>query len=306
MKAFSRSPSRRAWPILLLLPLLFILILYVVPVLNLVSISFSEHSLQEAVVPGFSIGNYARLIQDSFYFEVLWRTIRLSLLTTLCCAVFGYPIAFYLTRTSGWRQTIMFIVLLMPLVTSVTVMSYGWLILLGRKGVVNTLLVKLGFFEMPRQLMYNETVIVVGLVHILVVFMVIAVAASLQSINPALARAARSLGASPFTAFRQITLPLSMPGLRTGALLVFVLSMSAYATPTVLGGTRVKFLSYLVYQQAISLNNWPRGAAMAVILLIATTAILALASAYGQFRAQRRQSASEMATSTMAPERAGD
>jgi len=299
MTSVSWVPNR-TWSSLVLPSLLFVLVFYALPVCNLIWISFAEHSLQEGVVPGFSLDNYIDLAHDAFYFDVLWRTIRLSLATTLCCAVLGYPVAVYLTRVTGWRQTIMFIVLLMPLVTSVTVMSYGWLILLGRNGVINTLLVGLGLFDRPRQIMFNETVIVVGLVHVLVVFMVISVAASLQSIDPALVRAARSLGARPFTAFRVITLPLSIPGLRTGALLVFVLSMSAYATPTVLGGSRIKFLSYLVYQQAISLNNWPRGAAMAVILLIATTAILALASAIGQFRAMRRQSVTRT-VETVAP-----
>jgi len=279
--------SARGW-LLLLLPSLAVLgLLYVGPVINLVRISFAHHDPQVGVVANYHLTNYLELIRDDFYLEVLWRTIRLSVLTTLFSALLGYPIAVYITRATGWRQTLMFIILLMPLVTSVTVMSYGWLILLGRNGILNTIFLWLSLIDRPQQLMYNETAIVVGLVHVLVVFMVISIAASLQSIDQSWVRAARSLGASSSIAFRTITLPLSLPGLRTGALLVFVLSMSAYATPTLLGGTRYKFLSYLVYQQAISLYNWPRGAAMAVLLLIATTALMALASAYGQFRTIR-------------------
>jgi putative spermidine/putrescine transport system permease protein len=279
--------TTRGWLLLLVLPVIALGLLYVLPVLNLVRISFAQYDPKLGVIPDYQISNYVALFVDVFYFEVLWRTIRVSLLVTLFCAVLGYPIAVYLIRSNGWRQTGIFIVLLMPLVTSVTVMSYGWLILLGRNGVINTIASGLGLIDVPRQFMYNETAIVVGLVHVLVVFMVISIAASLQSVDQTWVRAARSLGATPGVAFRAITLPLSLPGLRTGALLVFVLSMSAYATPTLLGGTRYKFLSYLVYQQAISLYNWPRGAAMAVMLLIATTALLALVSIYSQIRTIR-------------------
>ncbi|TWG91791.1 putative spermidine/putrescine transport system permease protein [Mesorhizobium sp. J18] len=279
--------SRRGWLLLLIPPLIVLGLLYLLPVFNLIRISFVEYDPQVGIIPNYQLGNYVELLGDGFYFEVLWRTIRLSLLTTLFCALLGYPIAVYLIRSTGWRQTAMFIILLMPLVTSVTVMSYGWLILLGRNGVINLTLAGLGILDTSRQLMYNETAIVVGLVHVLVVFMVISIAASLQSIDQSWIRAARGLGASPATAFRTITFPLSLPGLRTGALLVFVLSMSAYATPTLLGGTRHKFLSYLVYQQAISLYNWPSGAAMAVVLLISTTVLLFISSLYAQIGAMR-------------------
>jgi ABC-type spermidine/putrescine transport system permease subunit I len=162
------------------------------------------------------------------------------------------------------------------------------LILLGQSGLVNAAMMALGLIDRPARLLQSEAAIVVGLTHVLCVFMVISVAAALQAIDPNHIRAARSLGASPWAAFRRVTFPQSLPGLRTGCLLVFSLSMSSYATPGVLGGARLKFVSFLIYQQAIELLDWPRAAAMAVMLLVVTTGVLALASAYGQVAAWLR------------------
>jgi putative spermidine/putrescine transport system permease protein len=259
-------------------------VFFVVPVLYLVAISFATYSRSSGVEWTLGLHNYVHHLTDEFFWEVLWRTVRLSLATTAVSVLLAFPVAQYLVSARGLRQLSVFVILLMPLVTSVTVMSYGWLILLGRSGVVNKAIVGLGLSEVPITLMQNETAIVIGLTHVLIVFMVIAIAASLQAINPAFALAARSLGAGPVAIFRTITLPLSMPGVRAGALLVFALSMSAYAIPGVLGGQRNKFLSTLVYQQSVSLYNWPAGAALAVLLLLATVAVLGLSVVLKQSR----------------------
>lgn len=252
----------------------FMVVFFVLPVLYLVLISFAQHSSTQGVAWSFSLKNYLDTVSDSFFWEVAWRTLRLSALTTLICLVLAFPVSHYLVTSRGWRQLVVFIILLMPLVTSVTVMSYGWLILLGRQGLINTVLVGVGLLSMPQPLMNNEPAIVVGLVHVFLVFMVISIAGSLQSINPSLVPAARSLGAGPVSTFLRITLPLCLPGIRAGSLLVFALSMSAYAIPGILGGPRYKFISTLVYQQAVSLFNWPVGAALAVVLLILTALII--------------------------------
>lgn len=291
MSAARRWRAYRGWLLLVAVPLAVFGLLYALPLFNLVRISFAIYDSKQGSIPAFQLATYGELLRDEFYLEILWRTIRLSLATTLISAVVGFPIAVYVIQATGWRQTLLFIVLLLPLVTSVTVVSYGWLILLGRQGLVNQILLALGLIDAPVQYIFSEGAIVVGLVHVLVVFMVISIAASLQSIDPSLIRAARSLGAGPWTAFRYVVFPLSLPGLRTGSLLVFTLSMSSYAIPTMIGGPRVKFTSLLVYQQAVGLLNWPRAAAMAVILLVVTTGFLALASAWGQFRSFRRASA---------------
>lgn len=277
------------WLLLVILPMLVITFFYVLPVSNLVRISFAKYDPSVGVIPEYYLSNYISLATDRFFWEVMWRTVKCSILVTIACILFGFPIATYIVSARGWRQTVLFIVLLMPLVTSVTVMSYGWLILLGRNGAVNQVLEMLHLIDAPLRLMQNETAIVVGLVHILIVFMVISISASLQSINPALVLASRSLGAGPWVAFRTIILPLSLPGLKSGSLLVFALSMSAYATPALLGGARNKFLSYLVYQQSVSLYNWPMGAAMAVVLLFATTLLIIALTMIARFWARRAE-----------------
>lgn len=270
----------------------FMLVFFVLPVVYLVAMSLSQYSSTEGVVWTLSFANYRDTFGDLFFWQVGWRTLKLSLITTAVCLFLAFPVSHYLVTARGWRQLIVFIILLMPLVTSVTVMSYGWLILLGNRGVINTLLLGMGILGSPMNLMHNEPAIVVGLVHIFLVFMVISIAGSLQSINPSLSLAARSLGARPASVFLRITLPLCMPGIRAGTLLVFACSMSAYAIPGVLGGPRYKFISTLVYQQAISLFNWPVSAAYAVMLLIITAAVVMIALLAGRFAGIYRRSGS--------------
>lgn len=282
---------RRNVPYVALVSALLMVVFFALPVAYLVLMSFAQHSPTEGVEWTLSLANYSHLATDSFFWEVAWRTLRLSLLTTLICLLLAFPVSHYLVTARGWRQLVVFIILLTPLVTSVTVMSYGWLILLGRQGLVNSIMVGLGLFSSPVKLMHNEAAIVVGLVHIFAVFMVIAIAGSLHGINPALSLAARSLGARPASVFLRITLPLCLPGIRAGALLVFALSMSAYAIPGVLGGPRYKFISTLVYQQSVSLFNWPAGAALAVLLLALTAVVLAFAYLLAQFGRLRQGAA---------------
>lgn len=282
------TERRSPLPYAALLAALLMLVFFALPVAYLVAMSFAQHSQTQGVDWAPSLANYAELATDGFFWEVAWRTVRLSLLTTLLCLLLAFPVSHYLVTARGWRQLVVFIILLTPLVTSVTVMSYGWLILLGRQGLVNAVLVGLGLLAEPIPLMHNEPAIVVGLVHIFVVFMVIAIAGSLHGINPALGLAARSLGAGPVSVFLRVTLPLCLPGIRAGVLLVFALSMSAYAIPGVLGGPRYKFISTLVYQQSISLFNWPAGAALAVVLLVLTALALSFAHLIGTFGRLRR------------------
>lgn len=278
------SSQLRNWLILAGLPLVLFAIFYVVPVLQLFWLSLSRFDPSVGIIPAVDPGYFISFLGDGYYLGILGRTILISLATTLVTAILAYPLATYLLAARGWRQTGLVIVLVLPLVTSSIVVSYGWLILLGQKGLVNQIVTSLGFE--PLQLMYTDTGIVIGLTHVLLVFMTLSVAASMQGIDANLSRAARSLGASPWTAFRKIVFPLTLPGLRTGCLLVFSLSMSAYATPVLIGGPRRKVLSFLIYQQSSGLLNWPFAAAMAVILLASTLGIVGLVRLYETSRRQ--------------------
>ncbi len=278
------SSQLRNWLLLAGLPLVLFAIFYVIPVAQLFWLSLSRFDPGVGIIPAVDPGYFISFLGDGYYLGILGRTILISLATTLVTAILAYPLATYLLAAKGWRQTGLVIVLVLPLVTSSIVVSYGWLILLGQKGLVNQVVTGLGLA--PLQLMYTDTGIVVGLTHVLLVFMTLSIAASMQAIDANLSKAARSLGASSWTTFRKIVFPLTLPGLQTGSLLVFSLSMSAYATPVLIGGPRRKVLSFLIYQQSSGLLNWPFAAAMAVILLASTLGIVGLVRLYERTRRQ--------------------
>lgn len=278
------SSQLRNWLVLAGLPLILFAVFYVIPVGQLFWLSLSRFDPSVGIIPAVDPGYFISFLGDGYYLGILGRTVFISLATTVVTAILAYPLATYLLAAKGWRQTGLVIVLVLPLVTSSIVVSYGWLILLGQKGLVNQVVTGLGMA--PLQLMYTDTGIVVGLTHVLLVFMTLSVAASMQAIDANLPKAARSLGASSWTTFRKIVFPLTFPGLRTGSLLVFSLSMSAYATPVLIGGPRRKVLSFLIYQQSSGLLNWPFAAAMAVILLASTLGIVGLVRLYERTRRQ--------------------
>lgn len=278
------ATNLRRWLLLAAVPIVVFTVLYAIPVLRLFWLSFSRFDPNVGIIPAFDPGYYVAFVTDSYYLGVLGRTLGLSLATTIITAILSYPLAIYLLSSRGWRQTTLVIILILPLVTSSIVVSYGWLILLGQNGLVNQIAAAIGLPE--PQVMYTDIGIVIGLTHVMLVFMALSITASMQSIDGNLARAARSLGAGPMTTFRKITFPLSIPGLRSGSLLVFSLSMSAYATPVLVGGPRRKVLSFLIFQQSTGLLNWPFAAAMAVILLATTLAVVGLVRMAGKGRRQ--------------------
>lgn len=284
---FARSWPPVAWFLLAGIPLLLFFVLYGLPVLQLFRLSFDRFDPGQEIIPALSADFYTKFLGDGYYLSILWRTVRISLATTVIAALIAYPVSFYLLASTGWRQTLLLIVLILPLVTSVIVVSYGWLILLGQTGLANRTLMALDLTARPLKLMYSETGILVALVQVQLVFMVLSVSTSLRGVDPNLIRAARSLGAGAWRAFWLVVFPLSLPGLRTGALLVFSLSMSAYGIPALIGGPRVKVLSYIIYEQSISLLNWPFAASMAVILLASTTGLLGLAGLWRRLRRRR-------------------
>jgi putative spermidine/putrescine transport system permease protein len=212
------------------------------------------------------------VLTDPYYYEIFLRTFRLSALTTLICIVVGAPEAYVLSRMrSPWRS-IFLLVVLAPLLVSVVVRAFGWSMLLGPTGLVNDALIALGFGRV--RLLYTETAVVVALVHIMLPFMVIPVWTSLQKLDPATEQAALSLGASPATVLRRVVLPQILPGLLSGSLIVFGLAASSFAIPGLLGGRRLKMVATVVYDEYLNSLNWPLGAAIAVILLVANLAIM--------------------------------
>jgi putative spermidine/putrescine transport system permease protein len=256
--------------ILLAAPLAIFLALFLAPLVNLLVLSFFRFDRTTGALAEATAQNYVKFLSDPFYLGILWRTLKLALLTTVTTLLLGYPVAYHLTRCSGRKRAYLTLLIVAPLLVSVVVRSFGWLVILGPHGLVNSLLTGLGIVADPLRLLYTETAIVVGLTHVFLSFMVLSVAASLGRIDPALIRAAQNLGASERQAFVRVVLPLSLPGVAAGSLIVFTLAASAFITPALLGGPRVKVMSYLAYQQTLLLSDWPYGSAIAFILLALT------------------------------------
>ena len=274
--------GRLSLAFLLGVPVAYLVVFFLVPFASVVVTSFST---KEGAT---TLANFARVLTDAYYLETLAFSFKLALWTTLIVIVIGYPLAYTMTfhvRSKLWRRFI-FLVVVTPLFTSSIVRAFGWLVLLGRRGFVNETLVWLGLAEKPMQLLFNEFGIVVGLTYIMVPFMVLTVASVLQNLEPALLEAARDLGANPIVAFFKVTLPLSLPGVVAGSLIVFTLSVSAYVTPSILSGGKRTVMSMLIYQQYNTVFDFNFGGALAVVLLVSTLvligAYLAIIERYGR------------------------
>lgn len=265
---------------LLLSPLLFVLIAaFVVPLLLLAPTSFQEYRPGHGIVPdSWTIANYARIFTDDFYLEVVLRTLGLGLMVTLSCLLLGYPVAYLIVRGNPrWRLALTLLVIF-PLMLNLVVRSFGWIVLLTNRGVVNNLLIDIGLIERPLKLMFNMTGLMIGLTHIYLPFMVLMLVAALQNVPRDVEAAASTLGSSKLHVFRSVTLPLTAPGIISGSILVFVLTISALVTPRMLGGPTYQVMATLIYDEYMQLLDWPSGSALSFALAISTIFIIWVSS----------------------------
>ena len=219
--------------------------------------------------------HYQRILDDSYYFEVIWTTIRIGLWTTAAALLIGYPLAHWMARIrSRTGHALLLMAVLMPMLTGIVVRTFAWMTLLSDKGVINQTLLALGLISTPLKLMYNETGIIIGLVHIYVPFMVLTLTGVIGRIDERLEQAAENLGASPARAFLEVTLPLSLPGILAGSLLVFALAISAYVTPILMGGFQIMTLPILIYQQISANFNIGFAAALGMVLLVVSLVLV--------------------------------
>lgn len=273
---------------MLILPSAAILFLFVVlPYLNVLVMSFRTPASGSPYGEGFTLESYATIATDSYYFGALWQTIWLGIVTSATTFALGLPLALRIHAAGPRTRGLLFALVLSPLLVGIVVRSYGWTILLGNAGVVNSLLRDLGLITRPLPLMYNELGIVIGLTHVFLPFMVLPILSALQAIDPALTGAARSLGARPGTAFRRITLPLAMPGIRSGTILVFVLAVSAYVTPALMGGMRIQTATVMTVDILIDQYRWPFGSALALTLAVTAGLVIVI---FGRLTRSRWQS----------------
>jgi len=266
-------------PYLLSLPALLLFgLVVIVPLGMTVALTFHDWGQYKGIDPVFILKNWREVLEDSYYWEVFGRTFRIAICVTLLTAVFGAPEAYILNRMkSPWRGFFL-LVILGPLLISVVARTLGWALLFGgNSGLVNKVLMSAGLISAPIPFMFTETGMVVALAHVMMPYMVLAVWAALQRLDPQIENAAVALGAGPLTVLRRIVLPQAMPGILSGAVIVFSLAASAFATPAIIGGRRLKVASTLAYDEFLNTLNWPLGATVAIILLavLATVVILA-------------------------------
>lgn len=269
------TPQGSEAPWILSMPALALFLgLLAVPLVLTAILSFSAFDGMRGIQPTYSFGNYIEILFDGYYREIFLRTGGMALGVTVLCIILGVPETLILAKMKPvWRGTF-FVVILGPLLISVVVRTLGWSVLLGSQGVVNSILLRLGLVDQPVRLLFSMTGVIIVLTHVFLPFMIIAVWSALQRLDSQVEHAARSLGAGPLTSFRRIILPQLMPGILSGAIIVFALSASAYATPAIIGGRRVKVVATTLYDEFFNSLNWPLGAAIAVLLLLANILII--------------------------------
>ena len=255
--------------------LLLFLGVVLVPLVMTGLLSFHDFSTSKGIQPVFLLKNWEEVLTDSYFHEMFARTLRVALWVTLASLVLGAPEAYVLSRMSPKWRGVFLLIILGPLLISVVARTLGWALLFGgQTGLINKALMGAGLIQSPIPFMFTETGVVIALTHVLVPFMVLSVWTALQRVDPATENAAQSLGASAFTTLRRIVLPQALPGMLSGAIIVFALAASAFATPAIIGGRRLKVASTLAYDEFLNTLNWPLGAAVAVLLLVGLTATI--------------------------------
>ena len=261
----------------LLLPILLLNILaFIAPVANLAAMSFRGAAATGALHEGLSLSTWSAFISDSYYWAMLWRTVWVGILITLITLVLSYPLALFVSRAQKGKA-ILVVMCISPLLISAVVRTYGWMVILGEQGFLPAMLRSLSIS--PPRLMNNEFGVIIGMTEILMPYMILSLLSGFGKLDTTLEEAAGTLGAGPFTVFRRIVLPLSLPGILLGCLLCFVLAVSSFITPKMLGGGRVSLLATEIYDQAIVTLNWPLAACLSVLILTVFGAALVF---YGQ------------------------
>ncbi|QAU43876.1 ABC transporter permease (plasmid) [Bradyrhizobium sp. CCBAU 53351] len=263
---FKARPVKVDSQFLLLVPTSVPLMLLAIGVISLVVGSFTSNN-------ELSFAQYQAVLARKDYIETLYRTIWLAGLTTSISLLISYPTAYWIARYPG-RRDIFLIILMMPWLVSVVVRTYGWIVILGKKGVISQALMSSGLIAGPLEILFSPTAIVIGLVHVFSPFMILAIVTVLIRLDKSLEEAAASLGAGPFETFRRVLLPLSFPGIVTGSIIVFLMSMGSVVTPLLLGSMRDKMLGAQIYQDVFQLFNFPKAAALAMILCVAALAVV--------------------------------
>jgi spermidine/putrescine transport system permease protein len=259
-----RRPEARAWS--LLAPgALWLFVFFAIPIFIMLAYSFMPRGIYGGVETGFTTEHYQRFI-DPIYLRILLRTLWISVLCTVGCLLLGYPVAYVIARAGRWKNFLLFLIVL-PFWTSFLVRTYAMIFLLRDSGLLNQWMLRLGLISDPVTMLYTPGAVMAGLIYGFLPFMVLPIYASLEKLDLSLLEAAEVLGARPAARFWKVTLPLSMPGVVAGCLLVFIPCLGAFLTPDLLGGAKQVMVGNLVQNQFSAARNWPFGSAASFILM---------------------------------------
>lgn len=268
-------------PWLLLAPVLSLLILLlVVPIAIMMVFTFYTFVSAGVEKPILTLANWLEFLTDPYYHGFLWKTVRVATITALICALMGYPAAYFIAMSRFRHKWLLLLLLIVPFWISFTIRTFSWIHILGEQGVINVALIDLGLIDQPIRMLYTEGAVIMGMVHFLLPYMVLNVYVSLEGIDRNLIAAARTLGCTGWQAFKEVSLPLSLPGLMAGLLLCFVLAAGSYVTPQILGSTRDALFGNLVFDTIMSELNWPLGATLSIVLLVLLGIISVIYSRY--------------------------
>ncbi len=261
--------NQKSWkPWLLLAPsLTAVFLLLVVPICFVIVYSFWLRAPSGQDIPAFQLGNYARFFEDFFYPSILLNTLRVAVETVFFCLVMGYVPAYFFYRTESRFKPFLMILVMLPFWISFIIRTLSWINILGDSGLINHLLLKFHIITDPLPMLYNEGAVIMGLLQYLLPFMILNIYVSLDGIDRSLTEAAQSLGCTEWQAFREVTLPLSLPGVSAGCLLVFVLTCGTYLPPMILGGPGNEMIANLIFKRVIGTLDWPFGSAISAILM---------------------------------------
>lgn len=277
MQSNEQITNKRPW-VLLSPSLLAITLLVVIPMAFMLVYSFYENIDLAVDRVAFQFGNWNEVATDNYYHTAIWKTLRLAVIVTILAAILGYIPAYFIAMTKFRDKWLLLLLLILPFWISFIIRTLSWIHIFGNQGALNGLLRFLGLTEAPLSLMYNEFTVIVGFIHVFLPYMILNIYVSLEGIDENLEPAARTLGATPWQAFREVTLPLSAPGLAAGCLLVFVLTGGSYVTPLILGGPNDFLFGNLIYDAIVSELNWPMGATLSFTLLLLLGLVVVLYS----------------------------
>ncbi|MEI6117455.1 MAG: ABC transporter permease [Burkholderiales bacterium] len=263
----------------LVLPLAALFVaFFVAPLCVLLALSFATRQ----GAGDFTLAHYLTFFGDRYNLSILGETLWLGVKATAVCLVFGFPVAWLCARAHARWQSVLIFLVILPILTSVVVRTFAWIVILGRQGVLNQIVLALGLSTEPLRLLFTETGVIMVLAQVQMPLMVLPILTVLSRLDSNLEDASRALGAGEWRTLWSVTLPLSMPGILAGCILTYAAAITAFVTQTLIGGARLIYMPLHIYQQAVGANNWPFAAAISVIFMVAVLLVVSALNAYGR------------------------